>query len=341
MVDGVLSRKTSRGNRLRRGILFPVAVFVLCSPSLTSAQVREIVLDGETFRKTADGRRLAELAHGTRVIVQRTDGSWVEVRIEGWVPSGTIAETTREGHNGIITTQGGERLRVEPEGPAMGLLLEGFLVDRVEDRDGWSRVRRSGWVREAALTAVSTSLGPAENQGERRPSLVAPGRELTAGEAALVLHAAPEGRAAVTVETGTPVTVLERRSGWTRVRVEGWARSERLVIADRDSVVAGVSAAALRASPDDYARVRLRWTVQFLALEEAEPERIDFYEGEPFLLARAPDPGDGLIYVAVPEELLEAAKELRPLQIIDILVQVRTGRSALMGVPVLDLLALF
>jgi len=106
-------------------------------------------------------------------------------------------------------------------------------------------------------------------------------------------------------------------------------------------VLAGVSAAALRANPDEYAGARLRWTVRFLSLERAEPERIDFYEGEPFLLARAPDPGDGLVYVAVPPELLAAAEKLRPLQTLDMLVRVRTGRSALLRVPILDLLALY
>lgn len=106
-------------------------------------------------------------------------------------------------------------------------------------------------------------------------------------------------------------------------------------------VLVGVSAAALRANPDEYAGARLRWTVRFLSLERAEPERIDFYEGEPFLLARAPDPGDGLVYVAVPPELLAAAEKLRPLQTLDMLVRVRTGRSALLRVPILDLLALY
>ncbi len=106
-------------------------------------------------------------------------------------------------------------------------------------------------------------------------------------------------------------------------------------------VLTGVSAAALRANPDEYAGARLRWTVRFLSLERAEPERIDFYEGEPFLLARAPDPGDGLVYIAVPQELLAAAEKLRPLQTLDMLVRVRTGRSALLRVPILDLLTLY
>lgn len=125
------------------------------------------------------------------------------------------------------------------------------------------------------------------------------------------------------------------------------AAQVREVVVDGDTVgvetgiLTGVSAAALRANPDEYAGARLRWTVRFLSLERAEPERIDFYEGEPFLLARAPDPGDGLIYVAVPPELLAAAEKLRPLQTLDMLVRVRTGRSALLRVPILDLLALY
>ncbi|WP_419860763.1 hypothetical protein [Candidatus Palauibacter sp.] len=238
------------------------------APPHAAAQLREVVIDGEVFRRTADGRRLAELALHAPVILKRTEGIWAEVEIEGWVPSGSVAPSTREGHNGVIASRGGERLRSEPAGSVTGLLLEGFLVDRLEERGDWSRIRRSGWVREAALGASDAAGGEA-------------------------------------------------------------------------GVLAGVSAAALGANPDDYAGATLQWTVRFLSLERAEPERIDFYEGEPFLLARAPDPGDGLVYIAVPPDLLAAAEKLRPLQTLDVLVKVRTGRSALLRVPILDLLELY
>ena len=277
MEDRVLTRKTFCRRRLRRRLLLPVVLACAHAPPPTAAQVREVVIDGEVFRRTADGRRLAELALRTPVVLKRTEGVWAEVEVEGWVPSGSVAPATREGHNGVIASLGGEPLRSEPAGSVTGFLLEGFLVDRVEEREGWSRIRRSGWVREAAL-------GPGGGAG------VGPGDV--------------------------------RRGGV-------------------EAVLPGVSAAALRANPDEYAGARLRWTVRFLSLERAEPERIDFYEGEPFLLARAPDPGDGLIYVAVPPELLAAAEKLRPLQTLDILVKVRTGRSALLRVPILDLLALY
>ena len=341
VTDGVPSRKTPRRNRLRRRVLVSAVLAALAGAAPVAAQVREIALESEVFRKTADGLRLAELSRGMHVVVHGAEGSWTEIDIEGWVPSAAIASSTREGHNGVIVSRGGEPLRSEPGGAVAGLLLEGFLVHRVEDADGWSRVRRTGWVRGAALAPLGTSFAAPADAAARPTPLVAPGREITSGDADLALRTAPEGRAAATVAPGTPVAVVERRGDWMRVRVEGWIRSDELVTADPDAVIAGVSAAALRANPDDYAGASLRWTVQFLALERAEPERIDFYEGEPFLLARAPDPGDGLIYVAVPSELLAAAEDLRPLQIIDIRVRVRTGRSALMGVPVLDLIALF
>jgi hypothetical protein len=67
---------------------------------------------------------------------------------------------------------------------------------------------------------------------------------------------------------------------------------------------------------------------------------VDFYEGEPFILARSTDGNQGFVYVAVPPELLQEVSGLRPLQVIEVLGRIRTGRSALMGHPVLDLIAL-
>ncbi len=310
------------------------------------AQVQEVVVDGETFRKTADGRRLADLAAGARVAITRSEGPWAEVLLEGWIPSEAIAPTTREGYNAIISPVGGADLVVRPGGQVAARLLQGFLLDRVEDREGWTRVRRSGWVRGESLRPVAAAEAafgrPAtEPDVARPPALVSAGRRVLTGETPIDVRGAPDGDTVAVVHPGTPLTVVERGNRWTRVRVEGWVRSDRLATADPDSVLVEVSAGGLRASPDQYQGLRVRWTVQFIALERAEPERTDFYEGEPFILARAPDPGDGFVYVAVPPELLAAVEAVRPLQNIDVLARVRTGRSALMGVPILDLLALF
>jgi len=344
VADGVLSRKTLVDTFWRRGLWLTLATLSLVFVPPVIGQVREIAVESEVFRKTADGRRLADLGAGASVAIIRSQGSWVEVDLEGWVPSAAVGRTSREGHDAIITASGGEALLAQPSGRSVGHLLQGLLLDRVEERDGWLRVRRSGWVRDAALAPVSTpaagSPGP-DSGAERPPALVTQGRRLTAGEDSLELHSAPGAETMATVNPGTPITIVERGNRWTRVRVEGWVPSDQLVTADPDSVLVGVSAAALKANPDDYQGMRVRWTIQFIALEAAEAERIDFFEGEPFMLARPPDSGDGFVYVAVPPELLAAVRELEPLQKVDVLASIRTGRSTLMGVPVLDLLALF
>lgn len=311
-----------------------------------TAQTYEVTVDGETFRKTADGRRLADLARGARVELIRAEGAWAEIRLSGWLPTASVSVASREGHDRVVSSAGGVNLSDAPSGTTLARLLRGFLLDHVSDTGEWTRVRRDGWVRLSSLQPVATvdpsfARPQSAADADRPAALVSEGRRLMTGEEPLEVHDAPEGDTVAVLKPGTPITVVERGNRWTRVRVDGWVRSDRLVTQGADSSLVEVSAGALKASPDQYRDMRVRWTVQFVALVYAEPERTDFYEGEPFLQARAPDPGDGFVYIAVPPELLEAAQALRPLEMIDVLAQVRTGRSALMGVPILDLLALF
>jgi len=309
------------------------------------AQTHEISVDNETFRKTADGRRLADLGLGSRVDLVRAAGAWAEISFSGWVPTSSLGTTTRDGHDRIVTRSGGQPLHDAPSGAVSGRLLTGLLLDHIGDRDSWTEVARRGWVRMSSLRPLSAegsfSRPVTAPDVERPPALVSSGRRLMVGEGEIGVRGAPDGDTVAVVMSGTPITVVERGNAWTRVRVEGWVPSDQLVTTDLDSAFVEISAATLRSSPDDYRGVRLRWNIQFVALERAEPERTDFYEGEPFILARAPDPADGFVYLTVPPELLDAVESLRPLEMIDILASVRTGRSSLMGVPVLDLLALF
>lgn len=323
------------------------AISLLIVPPIDSlsAQTHEITVDGETFRKTADGRRLAELGLGFRVDLIRAAGAWAEVTFAGWVPASSLGSTTRDGHELIVTRSGGQALHETPSGGVAGRLLTGLLLDHVADRDSWTQVTRSGWVRISSLRPLSAGRSFARPvtapDVERPPALVSSGRRLMVGEGDIDVRGSPDGDTVAVVRFGTPITVIERGNAWTRVRVEGWVPSDQLITTDLDSALVEISAATLRSSPDDYQGVRVRWNIQFVALERAEPERTDFYEGEPFILARAPDPEDGFVYLTVPPELLEAVEGVRPLSMIDVLASVRTGRSSLMGVPVLDLLAIF
>ena len=84
----------------------------------------------------------------------------------------------------------------------------------------------------------------------------------------------------------------------------------------------------------------VEWPLQFTPLERAERIRSDFYEGEPFILARGPGDENSFVYVAVPPQRVAQVERLGPLERIVVLGRVRTGRSRVMGPPVLDLMEL-
>ena len=76
MADQVLSRKTLLRMTMRRSVWLTVATLSLAFAEPVFGQVREIAVENEVFRKTADGRRLADLGAGTSVAVIRSQGSW-------------------------------------------------------------------------------------------------------------------------------------------------------------------------------------------------------------------------------------------------------------------------
>ena len=132
------------------------------------------------------------------------------------------------------------------------------------------------------------------------------------------------------------VTPLGRERGWVRVRVEGWVKAEDMVPAD-SSLRAALSAADLRADPEGTRGRLVRWTVQVIKLQRADPLRKGLALDEPYLLARGPGDENALLYLAVPPSLLELAKSLAPLDEVLVTARVRNGRSEPVGVPILDL----
>jgi hypothetical protein len=159
-------------------------------------------------------------------------------------------------------------------------------------------------------------------------------------DAPIELLASPDGDTVAVASPGADLMVLSRQGNWARVRLDSWVWVPATLPLDSVAPSAELSASDLQANPAQFSGRTVQWSVQFVSLEEAEEVRTDFYPGEPFILARAPDPDRGFIYVAVPPEFLSEVQLLRPLQRIDIVARVRTGRSALMGRPVLDLVGL-
>ncbi len=330
------------------------AAISCASTTVALAQTTASVAAGTNFVQTAGGRRLGAMRAGARVqLTGNTSGAWSEVLLEGWIWTGSVRQTSRDGFDLTVSVAGGENFRDAPstQGAVFARLLQGFLLERVGESGRWTQARRTGWVATTALEEVVADAGGPETEVDDTssggsgsapsPAAGAPGDErLVVGAAPARIFVSPEGDTAAIAQPGADLAVLARDGAWARVRLNGWVRVADLLPAD-SSRRSEVTAGDIRANPDEYRGRQVRWSVQFISLERAEAVRTDFYEGEPFILARAPDPGDGFVYLAVPPELLGGAEELQALEVVEILARVRTGRSAIMGSPVLDLLAFY
>jgi len=138
--------------------------------------------------------------------------------------------------------------------------------------------------------------------------------------------------------TGT-VLPLARERGWVRVRMEGWVRESEMLPVD-STLRTALSAADLRADPAGNKGKLVRWKVEVLAFQRADALRRDLASGEPYLLARGPAGENALLYLALPAALVNEARTIPPLTVVQIIARVRTGRSAPTNVPILDVEAI-
>jgi hypothetical protein len=346
---------------MRLGVL--VSLVLLLAAPLQGQSVR-LTVPEENFRKeprATTGNRLATVLEGTVLDLAGRQGRWNQVTLEGWIWKPSVAPDSRDGFDLVVSKPGGENLRERPDAGSrrLAILERGMLLDSMAASGNWVRVRRTAWIwsqsvteTTAAATAGSPSdvaedtASPPERDAGDDPTV--PGAagvaslpaRLVIEESPVMLLVSPEGDTLATLNAGADLSVLDRQGGWARVRLEGWIWESATLPADSAAASDSLTASDLRANPTQYAGRRVRWTVQYVSLERAEAVRTDFYEGEPFILARPEDRSQGFVYIAVPAELLPQVEALRPLQMIEVLGRVRTGRSALMGVPILDLLAI-
>lgn len=323
-------------------------------PSTLAAQsVATVSTQRQNLRQEPQGTLLARVLQGTELTVVEEQGQWRQVRLEGWIWAPSVRSTDRNGYDLEVSAQGGENLRATPNGEIRARAREGMLFTRLGRQGNWFRVQREAWmwapsldIRQVQETdggqgggASGSGQGGREGASGGEP----PAREhVVVGGQPVPLHTTARGDdSTATIYSGSDLTVLARKGEWTRVRMDGWVRSSSLTSPDSAGVESDLTAAELRQNPEKYRGRRVRWTVQFVALRRAEAIRTDFYEGEPFLLARPPGSSEGFVYLAVPPELLSEAQDLKALQSIEVLTRVRTGSSSLMGVPILDLLAIY
>ncbi len=342
----------------------------LVRPLSAQADLR-VKTEGEWFYQEPDGRRLARLARGA-VLTEGGGGAgggggggsgearrdWVQVTLEGWIFGGSVGPTERPGFDLAVTRAPDENLRAVPlsTGTLVARLNRGFALNRIGDSGRWVHVRRSGWMKRAALEPAAAVASPAPASrsdtshggsstgvppgvdttppGPVDPSRAQPARRTT-------LYRAPEGPAAGALAPETPLRVLGRSGGgeWTRVQFEGWVKTADLATAPL-GVLVGVSAAELRADPQRYVGQVVRWTLQVIALETADDLRPDLADGTPYLLARGPLPERGFVYVIVPDAKKTAVATLAPLATVQVTARVRVGRARFIGNPVVELLSL-
>jgi hypothetical protein len=297
----------------------------------------------ENFRRDPNGNELATVLRGANVAVVSEVGNWVQVDLVGWIWAASVADSDRGGFDLRVQADGGENLRFQPQGQVVARLLEGCLLERISTDGNWHRVRRRGWLWKPSL---EMNAAPAVTAGATQPP---PATELASSPetleptvltapTSLVVYSTPDGDTIAQFQPGAQAQILGRTGDWVRVRIDGWiygpaALDSALNLADSGDL----SPAQLRADPSRYRGALVRWRVQIVSLQRAERARTDFEEGEPFLLARGAAGDAGFVYLAVPETLVQQAEALEPLEYVTVVGRVRTGRSAQVGSPVIDL----
>jgi len=308
----------------------------LVGVSLLEAQARYRTRVPENFRRAASSSDvvLARVNEGAQFFAGRAEGDWIEVTLEGWVWSASLQTQIQDGHDLRVTPADGENLRLEPNGTVVARLSRGTYLDELDRQGNWVQVRRVGWMWARSLEPVD--VPPVENVA---PPVVVDtnvrlDRAVTAQQASLLTT--PEGDERAVLGQETPVRVLARSGEWVRVQTEGWIRETDLRPA-AEGVLEGVTGAEVRSSPPEFEGRLLQWTIQFLAIQEADELRIEIPAGQPYMLARGPLPEAGFVYVVIPQTMLADVERLAPLAQLVIIGRVRAARSRYLGNPIVEL----
>jgi hypothetical protein len=313
--------------------LTPLALLALCVaaiPALLPAQAARPLTSETDLVKDPGGPVLAHLSAGTAVVVGAANGAWLQATMNGWVVASAVHEDRRDGFEVAINAGAGTSLRELPgAGATHGTAKAGALFNRVETRNGWVHVRRSGWIAAAAFAPR-----PPATVTTSPPVAKTPPPAQTTVNAGATLSAQSGGAAVATLEAPLSVEVLERRGGWTHVRVDAWVHDAALGNAPAPG---GITAAEIRAAPDKYVGQTVEWTIQVIGVQKADDLRPELPAGQPYLLARGPLPESGFVYVAITNEDAEVFRRLEPLAKIRIRATIRAGRSRFLPTPVLNL----
>jgi hypothetical protein len=334
-----------------------VIIACLAFSTAVTAQEDTALTAPASLHKDPDGVPLVTLPAGAPVEAGRTRGSWNEATVEGWIYTNSTERTRRDGYDLVVTTDEGENLRRSPNGPLLGRVREGTLLERVGQQGNWTRVRRNGWIPKRALRTSTpqqpaTAQQPAPPRPRRAPAAsatgagtAAPGLAEPAGGANRVqtaretaLGATPAGGTLGTLQAGTPARIVARSGDLVKVQVEGWIPADAVAVSDSAALV-GVSAAEVRAEPARFVGQTLEWRLQVIAVKNADELRSEMPPGQPYLLTRGPLPEPGFVYVIIPSAQAAAFQALPPLQEVVLRVAIRAARTRFLTTPVAELVS--
>ncbi|MGH7499622.1 MAG: hypothetical protein ACREL3_12315, partial [Gemmatimonadales bacterium] len=142
------------------GLLRLPACLLVCLALATtaSAQREDALTAPANLHREPEGTPLVSLPAGAPVETGEARGDWKQATIEGWVYTPSTAPTRRDGFDLIVTPGKGENLRSSPNGPVVGRVREGTLLERIDSKGKWTLVRRAGWLPTKAVRSRGRRL---------------------------------------------------------------------------------------------------------------------------------------------------------------------------------------
>lgn len=330
--------------------LLRASLFVLLASAPLEAQSR--LTGAAEVRSSPEGNVVATLFTGTTWTTGTVRGGFTSLTLAGWVEASRLAGA-RDSFPASIG--GSTNWRIRAEGSLNGRILGEFRAGAgfriLERRGNWARIEREVWAPSNLLARTAAATPPAAAPATTTPAPAATPAPATSplstmattgalrASTGLALRSAPSGPEIGNLQAGTVVEPVARDRGWVKVRVEAWVAESLFVPADT-AYGETISAADLRLDRDGHKGRVVRWRVQVVGLQTADPLRRDLRPDEPFLLAMGPAGEDAILYIAVPPALLAEARAIPPLTSVLLTARVRTGRSEPTGAPVLDLLSI-
>jgi len=285
------------------------------------------------------GAILGEVRPNAGLFTGQKQASWVSVRRGGWIDAKALPRDAVAG----APAPSAIKAVAKPETPAKAAAKPAAEPAKPAATPAKPTTAKPAPAKAAPVKPVETKPAPPPAAEQGAPADAAPVVEPMAANAmrvarSTIIRNAPNGVVVGQFGAGMIVTPLARSRGWVRVRADIWVPERDVVPAD-SSFGASLTAADLRADPEGTRGKTVRWEVQVLALQYADPLRRDLAEGEPYFLAKGPGTEDQLLYLAIPPSLLADGRATQPLTRVLITARVRTGRSQPVGIPILDLIA--